>query len=128
MSHFNVKPWLRQLLLSSLVLLVTALSPETTPARGQPIEKIERRLYVAVPGVRNYLEYGGHGVLVYDIDDGHKLLRRIPAVGLDAKGQPLNVKGICASVPLKRLFVSTTRTLTCFDLTTDKVLWEKPYD
>ena len=28
----------------------------------------ERRLlYVAVPGIRNYLERGGHGVLVFDI-------------------------------------------------------------
>ena len=32
-------------------------------------------LYVAVPGVRDYLEYGGHGVLVFDIDDGHKFVQ-----------------------------------------------------
>src|ERR1043166_6800819 len=25
-------------------------------------------LYVATPGIRNYLEYGGHGILVFDID------------------------------------------------------------
>ena len=31
----------------------------------------ERKLlYVAEPGIRNYLEYGGHGVLVFDIDHG----------------------------------------------------------
>ncbi len=53
-----------------------------------------RYLYVAVPGVRDLLEYGGHGILVFDIDDGHKFVRRIPARGVDEKGKPLNVKGI----------------------------------
>src|SRR5437660_6211347 len=88
----------------------------------------ERKLlYVAEPGIRNYLEYGGHGVLIYDIDRGHQLLRRIKASGLDEKGQPLNIKGICASAPTKRFYVTTTRTLTCFDLVTEKILWEKAY-
>src|SRR5262245_58610449 len=40
-------------------------------------------LYVAEPGIRNYLEYGGHGVLVYDIDHGHQFVKRIKAAGLD---------------------------------------------
>jgi len=88
----------------------------------------QRLLYVAEPGIRNYLEYGGHGVLVYDIDHGHKLLRRIKASGLDEKGEPLNIKGICASAATKRLYVSTTRTLTCFDLRTEKIIWEKAYE
>jgi hypothetical protein len=51
-----------------------------------------RLLYVAEPGIRNYLEYGGHGLLVFDIDDGHKFLRRIKTAGIDPKtGQPENV-------------------------------------
>jgi DNA-binding beta-propeller fold protein YncE len=88
-----------------------------------------RYLYVAVPGIRNYLEYGGHGVLVYDIDHGHKLLRRIPASGgFNEKGEHSNVKGICASAATNRLYVSTIKTLQCFDLLTDKLLWEKTYD
>jgi len=86
-------------------------------------------LYVAVPGIRNYLEYGGHGVLVYDIDAGHQLVRRIPASGgLDEKGEPSNVKGICASAATGRLYVSTIKTLQCFDLLTDAPLWEKTYE
>jgi DNA-binding beta-propeller fold protein YncE len=87
-----------------------------------------RLLYVAVPGIRDYLQYGGHGVLIYDIDAGHKFLRRIPAAGLGAKGQPLNVKGICASAATQRLYVSTIETMECFDLATDKLLWEKHYE
>ena len=79
-------------------------------------------------GVSFYLEYGGHGLLVFDIDHGHRFVKRIPAAGLDEKGQPLNVKGICANASTKRLYVSTTRTLTCFDLSTDRILWEKAYE
>src|SRR6266496_3144314 len=91
--------------------------------------KAERKLlYVAEPGIRNYLEYGGHGVLLFDIDSGHRFVKRIPAAGLDEKGKPLNVKGICANAATKRLYVSTTRTVTCFDIATDKILWEKAYE
>ncbi len=88
----------------------------------------DRRLYVAVPGIRNYLEYGGHGVLVFDIDHGHRFVKRIPAAGLNPDGKPDNVKGICASEKTKRLYVSTTQTLTCFDLVTEKILWERSYE
>jgi DNA-binding beta-propeller fold protein YncE len=84
-------------------------------------------LYVAEPGIRDDLQYGGHGVLVFDIDDNHHFLRRIPFGGLDAKDKPMNVKGICACAATGRLYVSTLKTLCCFDLETDKVLWEKPY-
>lgn len=87
----------------------------------------KRLLYVAEPGIRNYLEYGGHGLLVYDIDQGHRFVKRIKTAGLNESGAPLNVKGVCASVSLKRIIISTTRTLTAVDLVTEKILWEKPY-
>ena len=58
-----------------------ATAAESTPA-------VERRfLYAAEPGIRDYLEYGGHGVLIFDIDHGHKFVKRIPARGLDEKGR-----------------------------------------
>ena len=91
-------------------------------------EREQHLLYVAVPGIRNYLEYGGHGVLVFDIDHGHKFVRRIPCGGLDEKGVPRNVKGVCAHAATRRLFISTTHTLSCLDLVTEKVLWEKPFE
>lgn len=88
----------------------------------------QRRLYVACPGVRNYLEYGGHGLLVFDVDDGHRFLKRIPLGGLDAAGKPINVKGICANAGTRRLYVSTIKTLQCVDLVTESLLWERSYD
>src|SRR2546423_8012417 len=129
MNHFSHHK--QAMLKASLRLLccLVAFEDGSRQAFAAETRQAERRLlYVAEPGIRNYLEYGGHGVLVYDIDHGHKLLRRIKASGLDEKNQPLNIKGICASAVTKRLYVSTTRTLTCFDLLNDKILWEKPYE
>jgi hypothetical protein len=97
-------------------------------AVGRGEESERRLLYVAVPGIRNYLEYGGHGLLVFDIDNGHRFMKRIATAGLDAIGMPLNVKGICASAANNRLYISTTQTLACYDLLTDKMLWERRYD
>jgi DNA-binding beta-propeller fold protein YncE len=91
-------------------------------------EYARRLLYVATPGIRDYLEYGGHGVLIFDINNGHKFVRRFPSAGVDENGKPLNVKGICAHAKTGCLFVSTTRTLMCFDLTSDRLLWETPYE
>ena len=124
---------LRKLLLVPLFLLAALPAPAAdTPGSpalaGDVRPPLRRLLYVAVPGIRNYLEYGGHGILVYDIDDGHKLLRRIPTGGLDKAGKPLNVKGICANAATGRLYFSTPQSLVCHDLATDKLLWEKTYD
>ena len=89
----------------------------------------ERRLlYVAVPGIRNLLEYGGHGLLVFDIDHGHKFVKRIPTGGIGDDGKPINVKGVCASAATKRIYISTIKTLQCLDLVSEKLLWEKAYD
>ena len=87
-----------------------------------------KRLFVASPGVRNYLEYGGHGVLVFDILENHKFVERIPSAGLGEGGQPLNVKGVCACAATGRIYISTLQTLQCLDLAAKKLLWERKYD
>ena len=110
--------WLHGGLLAVCLLASSAMAAEPT----------RRLLYVAEPGIRNLLEYGGHGVLVFDIDHGHKFVRRIPTQGLSEQGPPDNVKGVCASAQTGRLYISTIRTLQCLDLRTEKVLWERPYE
>jgi len=107
-----------------LALLLSFLAAATSAA--EPLDG--RYLYVASPGVRNYLEYGGHGLLVFDIDDGHKFVKRIPIGGLDKDGKPINVKGVCASPITNLIHISTLRTMMCLDLVTEKLLWEKSYD
>jgi DNA-binding beta-propeller fold protein YncE len=86
-----------------------------------------RFLYVATPGIRNYVEYGGIGILVFDMDHGHRLVRRIPTFEVPAGEAPENVKGIAASAKTGRLYVTTHKRLACFDLGTDRMIWTRAY-
>ena len=119
---------MKKLCLFVLLAFAAASLCAADDSRSTPNSAERRLLYVAVPGIRNYLERGGHGVLVFDIDRGHAFVRRIPARGLGTNGNPLNVKGVAASAATGRLYVSTLQFLTCFDLRTDKILWEKSYE
>ena len=66
----------------------------------------------------------GTGLLIYDIDNGHKFVRRIDVPSF--KG---GVRGVCANSITKRLYVSTTsKMLICMELLSDKIIWEKTYD
>src|SRR5687768_4217263 len=124
----RLQPHFLRILLSLLALLVVARG-DFVRAQDAGAPKPRRLLYVATPGIRDYLEYGGHGVLVFDIDNGHAFVRRIPTGGVNPQtGKPMNVKGVCASAATKRLYVSTIKSLMCLDLTNDKLLWERAYD
>lgn len=92
------------------------------------VQAQQRYLYVAVPGVRDYLGYGGHGILVFDIDNNHRFVKRIPTRGLHPNGKPSNVKGIAVSIALNSIYVSTLESLERIDLTTDSVVWERPFE
>jgi hypothetical protein len=81
-------------------------------------------LYVAVPGIRNDLQFGGAGVLVFDIDNGHKFVRRI-ATPASRQRRPENIKGICASARTGKLYLTTLSRLYCLDLRSDRPLWDK---
>lgn len=111
-----------------LIVLAAVAASLAMVNRPATADDGQRFLYVATPGIRNYLEFGGHGLLVFDIDHGHRFVKRIPFAGLNDKGQPDNVKGICASADTGRIHISTTRTLTCLDIASEKVLWERAYD
>lgn len=80
-------------------------------------------LYMATPDAA---QPGGSGAgfLVFDMDDHHRLVRRIE-VPVFKEG----IRGCCASAVNKKLYVTTNvHRLVCFDLLTDKVAWEKVYD
>src|SRR5262245_32618656 len=101
--------------------------PIRLPCRfGSPEQAASERhlLYVATPGIRNYLEFGGAGILVFDMGRDHAFVRRIetPASQLS---QPENIKGICASAATGKLYFTTLTKLYCVDLLTDKTLWFK---
>jgi len=104
-------------------LIAWAVMP--APARAANADKDERHLlYVVCPGIRNYLEFGGAGILVFDMDKDHAFVKRIETNHSKAE-KPDNIKGVCAHAGTKRLFFTTPKKLYAFDLATEKDLWEK---
>jgi len=122
------KPAIFVLLLFSVVVFTSARLVIHSPFKKQTTVPTKRYLYVAVPGIRDYLGYGGHGIVVFDIDNNHKFVKRIPTRGFHPDGKPSNVKGIAVSIPLNSIYVSTIESLQRIDLTTDKLVWEKKFE
>ena len=100
--------------------MLTLPLSKLTPAATE-----KRLLYIATPGIRNYVSYGGVGVLVYDIAEGYKFVKRIPTWSVPSGQEPENVKGVEASAGTGRLYVSTTKRLGCIDLVSEKMVWSK---
>jgi DNA-binding beta-propeller fold protein YncE len=103
--------------------MVALLVVSCLAASARAAVKDGRYLYVVCPGIRNYLEFGGAGILVYDIDNGHKLVKRI-ATPPSLEEKPDNIKGVCACAATQRLYFTTTKKLYCVDLASEKTLWE----
>src|SRR5688572_21671035 len=119
------------LLCGFLLLLLSAEIPLKNTGLTSAVKHqaaVKRYLYVAVPGIRDYLGFGGHGILVFDIDNNHRFVKRIATKGLHPDKTPSNVKGIAVSLSLNSIYVSTLETLQRIDLTTEKVVWEKAYE
>src|SRR5260370_16074829 len=96
---------------------------------GQQAAAKERHLlYAASPGVRNYVEYGGVGVLVFDMDNGYKFVKRIPTWTTAPGKEAENVKGIAASAKTGMLYVSTLARMAAIDLLTEKIIWDKAFE
>ena len=85
-------------------------------------------LYVASPGIRNYVEYGGVGILVFDMDDGFRFVKRIPTWNVVAGEKPQNIKGIAASAKTGRIYVTNNIRTMALDIITGKVLWDRAYE
>jgi hypothetical protein len=108
----------RLIVLLSVLLLAGPLAAQQT----------RRLLYVVVPGSGSLVEYQGVGILVFDIDNEHRFVKRIPTWPV-AEGQPPeNVRGVAANAQARRLFISTVKRLAAFDLVTEKIVWENTYD
>ena len=105
------------LLLCSFVLV--------THSSGVPTKHF---LYVASPGIRNYVEFGGVGILVFDIDAGYKFVRRIPTWDVPQGKEAENVKGVVANASTARIYLSTPKRVAAFDLLTEKKVWDKEFD
>jgi DNA-binding beta-propeller fold protein YncE len=110
------------------LLAASVLAGSVAPAGPGATGKQRRLLYVASPGIRNYVEHGGVGVLVFDIDDAYAFVKRIPTFDVPPGLAAENVKGIAASAATGRLYVTTPKRLAAIDLVTEKMLWNRVYE
>ncbi len=117
---------IRQLRPFALVVAAALTIASTLPHAQQR----QRLLYAALPGVGggNNLKYGGAGILVFDIDRGHKFVKRVPLQGAPASGPQEAIKGIAAHAQTARLYISTSRRVAAYDVVTDRLVWEQTYD
>ena len=113
--------YLAQILLV-LSLMCLSISPSQVWAG-----KSQHLLYVASPGVRDYVQYGGVGILVFDIDHGYRFVRRIPTWEFGDGEKAENVKGIAASAATGTVYVTDLHRVIAIDAVTGKKLWDKPY-
>lgn len=101
----------------SVVFLIAIVS---TVLSATAEEEVRRLLYVSSrdgAGGR-----GGKGIYVYDIDNGHRLVKFIemPKLG--------GTRGATACAATGRFYIShSNNKLLCMDLKTEKVLWENEY-
>lgn len=102
----------------SLILLLHMVSG-VYAAENEP----HRYLYVVCPGIRDYLEFGGAGILVFDIDRDHKFVKRI-STPASQEAKPDNIKGVCAGAAGGKLYFTTRSKLYCLDLLSEKKLWQ----
>jgi DNA-binding beta-propeller fold protein YncE len=119
------------------LLVIVAAALALSLAMRPQAQQTSRFLYAALPGVGggNNLSYGGAGILVFDIDHGHKFVKRVPLQGAPPEPRPdgrpaaqESIKGIAAHAQTARLYVSTSRRVAAYDLLTDKLAWEQTYE
>lgn len=100
----------------SLSVLFTCVS------LAQADSGLKRYLYLSTPDAAQP-GGSGKGILVFDIDDGHRFVRRIDLPFKEG------LRGFCGNVKRHAVYYTTTnRRLGAFDLETEKVLWERVYD
>ena len=106
-----------------LTTLLALLAGVAALAVAQP--KDGRYLYLSMPdGAQEEGRSGAPGILIFDIDDGHKFVRRIE-VPIFEEG----LRGFAGSLVNHAAYYSTTNhRLGAFDLESEKILWENTYD
>src|SRR4051812_22295834 len=82
-------------------------------------EGVRRFLYCSTPDGAQMKSGSGNGLLVFDIDNGFKFVRRI-----ENKTFGNGIRGLTGCTATHALYYSTSNhELGCIDLDTDKVVW-----
>jgi hypothetical protein len=105
-----------------LLLALCALSAHSFTPNAHA--EVRRYLYCSTPDGAQVEGKSGTGIVIFDIDNDHKFVRRID-IPIFIEG----LRGFTGCTETKSLYYSTTnRRLGCFDLESEKVVWDKQYD
>jgi len=105
-----------------LLLLAITAFPLSFASLIQAEGALKRYLYVSTPDAAQP-GGSGKGILVFDIDDAHRFVRRIEIPFKEG------LRGFCGNAKNHAVYYSSTaQRMGCFDLETEKVVWEKVYD
>jgi hypothetical protein len=116
-SAFPVRP---ALLLLALLAAIVALAAPGTAAEPET----KRYLYLSTPDGAQTEGRSGTGILIFDIDGGHRFVRRID-LPIFREG----LRGFTGSLETRCAYYSTTeRRLGCFHLEKEEVVWERTYE
>ena len=105
-----------------LTSLLTTFLAITTLTFGSPLDG--RYLFLSTPDGAQFEGRSGNAILIFDIDDGHKFVKRI-AMPIFEEG----VRGFTGSLKNHAVYYSTTnRRLGAFDVEKEAVIWDKTYE
>ena len=105
-----------------LIAVTTIFLSIATSAFGQ--SQTKRYLYLSTPdAAQREGRADGAGILIFDIDDGHKFVRRID-IPIFEEG----LRGFAGSLVTHSVYYSSqNRRLGAFDLETEEITWEQTY-
>ena len=107
---------MRNPLLLGLSLLLLSVSVRAD-------SKLHRYLYLGTPDAAQGGAGSGNGILVFDMDEGHRFVRKIEIPFKEG------LRGFCGNAKRHAIYYSSTnRRLGAFDLESEKILWEHQYD
>jgi hypothetical protein len=105
--------------LSLLLLSLVAITNANAAESG-----LKRYLYMSTPDGAQTEGRSGDGILIFDIDNGHRFVRRI-TIPLFMEG----LRGFVGNAKTHSVYYTTTsRRMGCFDLESEKVVWDRTYD
>ena len=85
---------------------------------------LKRYLYISTPDAAQNNYRSGQGILIFDIDQGHKFVRRI-----DIPTFKEGLRGFTGNLKTHTAYFSTSnRRVGAFDLETEKIVWDKIYE
>lgn len=101
-------------------------------SRGRPARGERHLLYVPTPGSARAGEHTGYGILVFDVRNNWRFVKRIPTFGNEIPAwqdqDTDEVKGMEVIPENGLLYLGTFTGLSAFSLITEKLVWEQKYD